>query len=52
MGWYGEHVLPAFLDVAMDTAQNRRIRARVTADLAGKVLEVDPSARPPDEGHK
>lgn len=40
MGWYGERVLPKLLDVAMDTADTRRIRARVTAGLAGEVLEV------------
>lgn len=40
MGWYGEHVLPKLLDVAMDTQHTRRIRARVTAALAGDVLEI------------
>ena len=40
MGWYSEHVLPKLLDVAMDTQHTRRIRARVTAGLAGEVVEV------------
>lgn len=40
MGWYGEHVLPMLLDVAMDTQHTRRIRARVTAALAGDVIEI------------
>ncbi len=40
MGWYCEHVLPRLLDVAMDTRPTRRIRARVSAGLAGEVVEV------------
>lgn len=40
MKWYDEHVLPKLLDVAMDTAQHRRIRARVSAGLAGTVVEL------------
>lgn len=40
MGWYGEHVLPKLLDVAMDTQQLRATRARVTAGLAGEVVEL------------
>ena len=40
MGWYGERVLPTLLDAAMDTELTRRIRARVTAGLAGTVVEV------------
>lgn len=40
MGWYGEHVLPKLMDAAMDTEHTRRIRARVTAGLAGTVVEV------------
>lgn len=40
MGWYCEHVLPKLLDVGMDTEYTRRIRARVTAGLAGEVIEV------------
>lgn len=40
MGWYGDHVLPKLVDSALDTAQTRRIRARVTAGLAGEVVEI------------
>ena len=40
MGWYSDHVLPKLLDLAMDTQHIRRIRARVTAGLAGEVVEV------------
>ncbi len=40
MGWYSDHVLPKVLDLAMDTQHIRRIRARVTAGLAGEVVEV------------
>lgn len=40
MGWYGDRVLPALLDSAMDTEHTRPIRARVAAGLAGEVLEV------------
>ncbi len=39
-GWYSEHVLPKLLDVAMNTQHTRLIRARVTAGLAGDVVEV------------
>lgn len=40
MGWYEERVLPKLQDHALDTVQARRIRARVTAPLAGEVVEV------------
>ncbi len=40
MGWYDEHVLPKLQDHALDTVHARRIRARVTAPLAGEVVEV------------
>lgn len=40
MGWYGEYLLPQLLNAAMDTDRTRRIRARVTAGLAGEVLEL------------
>lgn len=40
MGWYDDRVLPKLQDHALDTARARRIRARVTASLAGEVVEV------------
>lgn len=40
MGWYENRVLPKLQDHALDTAHARRIRARVTAPLAGEVVEV------------
>lgn len=38
--WYDEHVLPKLQDHALDTEQARRIRSRVTAPLAGEVVEI------------
>ena len=40
MRWYDEHVLPRLQDHALDTAHAHRIRARVLAPLAGKVVEI------------
>ena len=40
MGFYGEQVLPRFIDVALGNRECARLRARVTADLEGEVLEV------------
>jgi ubiquinone/menaquinone biosynthesis C-methylase UbiE len=40
MGWYTERVFPRLMTVAMNTAQNRQIRARVCAELSGDVVEI------------
>jgi ubiquinone/menaquinone biosynthesis C-methylase UbiE len=40
MGLYEQHVLPRLTDVAMRRGELTAIRARVTADLSGDVLEV------------
>jgi ubiquinone/menaquinone biosynthesis C-methylase UbiE len=40
MGWYDDRVLPRVINVVMNTAQTRRIRARVCAGLAGDVVEI------------
>lgn len=40
MGYYSDRVLPKVLDHSLDTPHVRRIRARVTAGLAGEVVEV------------
>jgi ubiquinone/menaquinone biosynthesis C-methylase UbiE len=40
VGFYGEQVLPRVVDVALGNRECARLRARVTADLEGEVLEV------------
>jgi SAM-dependent methyltransferase len=40
MSFYGDHVLPRIINVMMDTGENRKIRARVCAGLAGDVVEI------------
>ncbi|HEY8300839.1 MAG TPA: class I SAM-dependent methyltransferase [Jatrophihabitans sp.] len=40
MRWYTEHVLPRLVDVTLGTAQHRRLRERVAAELHGTVLEI------------
>ncbi len=40
MGWYDDRILPKLQDHALDSAHARRIRARVTASLAGEVVQV------------
>jgi ubiquinone/menaquinone biosynthesis C-methylase UbiE len=40
MGWYGEHVFPRLMNVAMNTAMTREIRSRVCAGLSGEVVEI------------
>lgn len=40
MGWYAEQIFPRLMTLVMDTRQNRRIRARVCAELAGDVVEI------------
>ena len=40
MGFYGDKVLPRFIDVALGTKAFDVIRARVASDLDGEVLEV------------
>lgn len=40
MGWYELRVLPRITDLALRSADFARIRARVTGDLDGQVLEI------------
>lgn len=40
MRFYAEHVLPRITNVAMNTKENRKIRARVCAGLEGEVVEI------------
>lgn len=40
MGWYESRVLPRIADLALRSADFARIRARVTGDLDGQVLEI------------
>lgn len=40
MGIYRSRVLPHLMNVAMSTDENREIRSRVCADLAGTVVEI------------
>lgn len=40
MGFYGEQVLPRFIDVVMRAKEFDEVRARVAAGLSGEVLEV------------
>ncbi len=39
-GLYRRHVFPRIMNLAMNTAETRRIRAEVCAPLAGEVLEI------------
>ena len=40
MGFYGEQVLPRFVDIALSGGAFSRLRERVTSGLEGEVLEV------------
>jgi ubiquinone/menaquinone biosynthesis C-methylase UbiE len=40
VGFYGDQVLPRVMNVALGNEECARMRARVTADLSGEVLEV------------
>jgi ubiquinone/menaquinone biosynthesis C-methylase UbiE len=40
MGFYGDHVLPRFVDIALGGAAFAELRERVTSPVAGEVLEV------------
>ncbi|GAC1327954.1 MAG: class I SAM-dependent methyltransferase [Mycobacteriales bacterium] len=40
VGFYGEHVLPRIINVALNTEEARAIRARVCSGLAGDVVEI------------
>src|SRR6185312_3308700 len=40
MGFYGDQVLPRFINVACGTKSLRRLRGRVCAGLEGEVLEI------------
>ncbi len=40
MGFYGEQVFPRAMNLVMNTATTREIRARVCAGLAGEVVEI------------
>jgi ubiquinone/menaquinone biosynthesis C-methylase UbiE len=40
MGVYGDQILPRFIDVVLRGGEFARLRARVTAGLAGDVLEI------------
>jgi hypothetical protein len=40
MGFYGDQVVPRFIDLAMSRGELTPIRARVAAGLDGDVLEV------------
>src|SRR3954468_11987849 len=40
MSFYGERILPRFINVVMNTKQTREIRQRVCADLTGDVVEI------------
>lgn len=39
-GFYGRRVFPRVMDLVMDTAETRRVRAEVCAPLEGEVVEV------------
>ena len=40
MSFYDDHVLPRIVNVVMDNKEDRKIRARVCAGLAGDVVEI------------
>lgn len=40
MSFYGDHILPRLIDVLMRARDTHEVRARVTANLAGEVLEI------------
>ena len=40
MSFYGDHVLPRILNVVMNGKEERKIRSRVCAGLAGEVVEI------------
>lgn len=40
MGFYGTQVFPRLVNVALNTAEARRVRAKVCAPLGGTVLEI------------
>ena len=40
MGFYGDRVFPRILNVAMNTKETRRIRARVCEPLRGDIVEI------------
>jgi ubiquinone/menaquinone biosynthesis C-methylase UbiE len=40
MGWYRDQILPRAIDLALRGGEFTRLRARVTARLAGQVLEI------------
>jgi ubiquinone/menaquinone biosynthesis C-methylase UbiE len=40
MGWYRDQILPRAIDLALRGGEFARLRARVTARLAGQVLEI------------
>lgn len=40
MSFYGDQVLPRFIDCALSGGEFARLRSRVTAGLAGEVLEI------------
>ncbi len=40
MGFYGEQILPRFIDVALGNRECARLRARLASELEGEVLEV------------
>jgi ubiquinone/menaquinone biosynthesis C-methylase UbiE len=40
MSFYGDRVLPRIVNVVMNTGENRKIRARVCADLEGDIVEI------------
>ena len=40
MGWYQDQILPRAIDLALRGGEFTRLRARVTARLAGQVLEI------------
>lgn len=40
MGFYEERIVPRCINVALNTKETRKLRARVCADLKGEVLEI------------
>ena len=40
MSFYGDHVLPRIINVVMNGKEERKIRSRVCAGLAGEVVEI------------
>lgn len=40
MGFYAEQVLPRIINVAMNTGEMKKVRARACAGLAGEVVEI------------